>query len=95
MVQVPHLNELQEKYGERGLEVVGVSDEKQDVVAARAEKVGMKYTVALDVASGGHRAYAVTSIPRSFLIDRKGVLVWSGHPASLDEAQLEELLARK
>jgi len=40
------------------------------------------------------RSYGVTSIPRTFLIDRAGRIVFAGHPASLSEAQIRAAIAR-
>lgn len=39
--------------------------------------------------------YSVTGVPSAFLIDAKGIVVWAGHPTSIDiEKEIEELLAK-
>lgn len=45
-------------------------------------------------ASGQPNAYGVQGVPVAFLVDAKGQLVWSGHPAGFDvERQIEALLS--
>lgn len=36
--------------------------------------------------------YDVTGVPKTFLIDRSGELIWSGHPMSLTEELIERVL---
>src|SRR5262245_49723397 len=49
-VSIPHLTELQKKYENRGVVVVGVSDEESSKVKPFVDEQGdkMNYTVALD-----------------------------------------------
>ncbi len=83
---IPHLTKLQEKYRDKGLVVVGISAETPPVVKPFVEKQGkgMNYTVAVDESRKTSRAYmepfGVTGIPWAFVVDRDGLLVWTGHP---------------
>ena len=94
---IPHLTDVQKKFANRSVVVVGVSDEDlskvQPFVDQMAEK--MDYTVAVD--SGGRTsqgymtAYGQNGIPHAFVVDLEGRVAWHGHPMSgLDEA-LEKL----
>ncbi|MBI1349425.1 redoxin domain-containing protein [bacterium] len=94
---IPHLTEVQKKYGERGLVIVGISDEEAETVRPFVAKQGdrMKYTVAIDKEQKTTEAYmgafGLDSIPSAFLVDRKGKVVWFGHP---QDEELEERLER-
>lgn len=93
--QVDHLNQLHERYEADGLVTVAVSNESPDLLRATASELGIAYATAGtqdDVAEG---LYGVRSVPRAFLIDRAGVLVWSGHPATLEEERVRSLLAQR
>ncbi len=92
---IPHLTELQEKYGDNGLVVVGISIEESDVVTAFVKEVGAKmdYTVAVDrrqrTAYNYMAPFSENSIPHAFVVDKSGILVWHGHPA---DPAMERLL---
>jgi thiol-disulfide isomerase/thioredoxin len=88
---IPHLSELQKKYGDRGLVVIGISiDGPQTVANVRpfVEKMGarMEYAVAIDDQGATSLAYMSAweqdSIPYAFLVDRQGRVVWHDNPAS-------------
>lgn len=74
---MPHLNDIQARYGTRGLTVIGLSvDENGPAPVKRfALQTGMKFTVAMandDVLD----AYGpIRSIPTTFFINRKGEVV--------------------
>ena len=102
----PHLSELQTKYKDKGVSVVGVNiweravDEAtftkvKDFVAGQAEK--MSYTVAYDGAAKAMtktymEAAGRNGIPSAFIVDKTGKIAWMGHPAGMDNA-LEGIVA--
>ena len=83
---IPHLTELQNKYGDQGLRVIGITDEEKDVVAPFVAEMGdtMAYTVALDPGQKTMYRYlggfGVASIPHAFVVDKSGKIVWHGNP---------------
>jgi len=91
MVSIPHLSELQAKCKDKGLVVVGVSDEKLDDVKnwlAAKKTLKMDYNVAVDAKGDVYKKYMekVGGIPHAFLVDKTGTIVWQGHPMDgLDE----------
>lgn len=100
-VSIPHLTEVQEKFKDKGVVVIGVSDETVDKVKPFVEKQGdkMDYTVAIDdsdkTSEGYMKAYGQNGIPHAFIVGKKGNVIWHGHPmAGLDQA-LEEIVAGK
>ena len=96
---IPHLTELQKKYKDKGVIVIGISDEKPDTVKRFIEKMGdkMDYVVAIDeedaTSDAYMAAYGQSAIPHAFVVDQEGRVAWHGHPmAGLDEA-VEKIVA--
>ncbi len=92
IASIPHLNEIHEKYKDKGVLLVGISDEPESVVAPVVKQRGMKYLVA----AGGketQQAYGVQGIPHSVLIDPTGTVRWIGHPRNGLDRELEKLIA--
>jgi thiol-disulfide isomerase/thioredoxin len=107
-VSIPHLNEVANKFKDKGLVVIGQDcwERDESLVGPFVEKMGdkMTYRVALDDKNGNERgkmaetwmaAAGQNGIPSAFVIDTKGIVAWIGHPMSLQEAMLEEVLAGK
>lgn len=95
--QVPHLNELSERLGPRGLSILGVATENEDGEVQKTlkfiEKHGFAYGHAFDAESMLSSHFRVQSIPFAVLVDPSGVVVWSGHPSRLTDETLEKALA--
>lgn len=79
---LPYLNAWQEKYGDKGLKIVGVhtpefefEKEKENVQAA-IDKFGIEYAVVQDNEYSTWRAYANRYWPRKYLIDIDGYIVY-------------------
>jgi len=103
---VPHLNELWQKFKDRGLIAIGqdVWEQNDGGVASFVKKMGdqMTYRVALDDKNSEPKgAMAVTwmdaadqnGIPTAFIVNQQGRIAWIGHPMALDEKTLEDILA--
>lgn len=98
---IPHLTELQKKFGAKGVVIVGVTDEELKVVKPFVSRMGAKmdYTVAIDRETktweAYMRAFGYGGIPHAFVVNKDGVIAWEGHPrAGLDEA-LEQIVDGK
>jgi len=89
---IAHLNELNEKYHDQGLEIVGISGEEKSVVEGFRARTPMNYTVALDANQALAGAFQVQAIPQAWLLDKDGRIVWSGHPIALDEQSIARVL---
>ena len=96
----PVLNQLQAKYGAKGLVVVGVSvDEDAAKYKAFAEKKSAAFTIVHDTAHKAAATFNISTMPTSFVVDRKGVVrfVHNGFHGAKSEAeyvkQIEALLA--
>lgn len=96
---IPHLTQLQKKYADRGVVIVGVTDEESSKVKPFVDQMGdkMDYTVAIDragaTAAGYMQKYGINGIPHAFVVDKEGRIAWHGHPMSGLERVLDQLAA--
>jgi len=98
---IPHLTELQKKYKDKGVVVIGVSDEEASVIKPFVDKMGdsMNYVVAAD--DGGKtgqaymQAFGITSIPHAFIVDKAGAIVWEGGISGRFDQALEQVVNGK
>jgi thiol-disulfide isomerase/thioredoxin len=77
--ETPYLQSISEEYRDRGLRVVGVSQDVGDAgddIRAFVERYGVTYTILHDRQMRGLDLYRVNGLPGTFLIDREGVLRW-------------------
>jgi thiol-disulfide isomerase/thioredoxin len=84
---IPHISKLAKKFRDRGVVVVGVTNETDaDKVATFVKGQGddMDYVVAQDdgqkTSEGYMKAFGQGGIPHAFVVDRTGKIVWHGHP---------------
>lgn len=90
----PELHALQQTYEERGVALLVVSLDKS---AERAREYLVEHGFAtdnvlwgsLDEARAVKALYGVGGIPRTFVIDRDGIIRYSGHPARLAAEDIE------
>lgn len=74
---MPHLSTMQSRYSNRGLAVIGASvDETGPVPVKRfAEKLGVKFTIAMANDAVLDAYGPIRSIPTTFFINRRGEIV--------------------
>jgi cytochrome c biogenesis protein CcmG/thiol:disulfide interchange protein DsbE len=72
----PWMNEMQRRYGGRGLTIVAINVDKNPTDAARFLELNQaQFAVAYDHAGATPLAYAVRAMPSSYLIDSRGKVV--------------------
>jgi thiol-disulfide isomerase/thioredoxin len=89
---IPHLNEIYAKYKDKGLQIVGITDEDRAKIKKFEKDVPIEYAVGLDTNGKYAKPFGIQGIPHAVLVDKTGKVVWEGHPMSLKESQIEELL---
>jgi len=96
---MPHLSELQERFKDRGVTVIGVSDESlpkvtsflfsEDRVDGKLQNDRTHYILTTDPDQSVKRDYFLaagqTGIPCAFVIGKDGHVEWIGHPFTMDE----------
>ena len=91
---IPHLTEVQKKYGNQ-VNVVGLSNEESETVKPFVAKMGSEMDYHVGMADkANYQAYmeAIDHIPHAFLVDAKGIVVWQGAPSAIDKP-LSEVIA--
>ena len=92
--QVPRFVELQAKYREKGLEVVGISlDDSPAPVREFRRRYGMTYRVALGDEKVAERWGGILGLPVAFVVDRAGRLR-ARHEGEGDLAAIERDVVR-
>lgn len=89
---IPHLNKLHETTKDKGLIIIGISDEDKRIIKDFIETTPMNYVVASDEKARLKSSLGVKAIPRAFLINKEGKIVWEGHPMSIKESHLAQIL---
>jgi thiol-disulfide isomerase/thioredoxin len=89
---IPHLNEVHKKYKDKGLVIIGVTDEDNQTIRKFTKEVPMDYTPATDRNGKLGKDFGVTGIPHAVLADKTGKIVWEGHPMRLTDAEIEKAL---
>ena len=96
---IPTLNNLQTQYREKGVVVLGISDEPADKIRAFVEAPGAQ--ISFDVAADDHRktarnymmAYGQNGIPHAFVVGKDARVLWHGHPMVGLEKALDQIIA--
>lgn len=97
---MPHLSELQKKYKDYDVTVIGVSDEPLPTVVnflfttwkqdGKIQNDRTEYVLTTDpdesVKNDYFRAAGLRGIPSAFIIGKDGHVEWIGHPMAMDEA---------
>jgi len=92
----PFMNELQSKYGPKGLQIVAINlDAKRDDADRFLTQVPAQFTVAFDAKGDSAKRFEVKGMPSSFLIGRDGRVV-ATHRGFKDEErqEIEALIAK-
>jgi thiol-disulfide isomerase/thioredoxin len=102
---IPHLNELWQKFKDKGVIVIGQDVwDSDEAVAPFMKKMGtnMTYRVALDDKSRNADGFMSSNwwprkinhhgIPTAFII-KDGIIAWIGHPIGLNEQLLDDIIS--
>jgi thiol-disulfide isomerase/thioredoxin len=83
----PHLVELNQKYKDRGVTFLGMTDERRSEAPVDAFIKEFSVDYIIGVGSQSIQTYGVNGVPTAFVINGEGVVQWIGHPMdALDEA---------
>ena len=98
---IPHLNEMNRKYGKQGLQVLGISADEDGERAVRlfSDETHMGYPAAL-AGESTLADFSVRSVPVMFIIDKKGRVAevfrgFNGEIGRSTEQLIKKLLAEK
>ena len=102
VASMPHLAEIQNKYYDKGVQIISVTDEDMDTVGGFLERnvrgkedltyseLTSTYCLTADPDGSTNRDYmeaaGQTGIPTAFIVGKSGLIEWTGHPVNLDDA---------
>lgn len=90
-MSIPHLEKLHKKLADKGVTIIGLTNEKPDEkLEAFIKKMEMTYIVGAGSTSG--QEYGVQGIPSAFIVDAEGTILWRGHPMAGMDEELEKLV---
>ncbi|HOW72842.1 MAG TPA: redoxin domain-containing protein [Phycisphaerae bacterium] len=100
-MSIPHLTELQAKYKDKDVVIIGISDEPPGTIRPFMKNMGdkMVYTIASDKAGTTMRTYlggfGVNGIPYACIVDKSSTIVWHGSPFEELDNTLEQVVTGK
>jgi thiol-disulfide isomerase/thioredoxin len=82
LASMPHLEELNKRYKSKGLQIIGVhaQDGTDDEILKAVKDTKVKYPIART----GRSPIDFSGIPKMFVFNTKGQIVFDGHPAEDD-----------
>jgi len=90
---VPHVNEINETWGPKGLSVIGVTHESARDTEPWIARHGPEYAYAYDKGSKLTSRLGVNSWPRAVILDANGTVIYNGHPQLVTDELLERAVA--
>lgn len=88
-----HLDELHAKFRDRGVVILAVTNEARGLVDKFVKDTDSDHPIVIEEGDSMGE-FGGGGFPSSYLIDPDGNIAWAGHPASLKDSQIEELLPR-
>jgi len=90
---VKFLNQIQKKYKDKELVIVGITAEKKDDIMSFIREHNISYSIGFDEGEKIISEYVSENdgIPVAFLIDREGEIVYKGHPMQMGKILVQVL----
>jgi thiol-disulfide isomerase/thioredoxin len=94
MAAMPHMVELQKEYGDKGIQIVGISlDKSMDTLKQTlADKPDMSWPQHYDPDRVITKQFGVSGIPTIYILSPEGEVLWHGHPNEM-VAPLKQAMA--
>lgn len=74
-LEMPAMDALYQQYRKKGLEILAVNvGQKKEAVRSFAAELGVSYPILIDPEEKGSRLLGVTDVPRTYVIDRGGIV---------------------
>lgn len=92
---IPHMNELTEKFKDKPVQFIAITDEDETIVRKFLKKKPIHGWVGVDGDKSVDKAYGVTAIPHTVIVDQQGQIADVTYPLAVTEQRLDDLLAGK
>ena len=74
-LEMPAMDTLYKQYRRKGLEILAVNvGQKKETVRTFAAELGVSYPLLIDPEEKASRLFGVTDVPRTYVIDRNGIV---------------------
>lgn len=94
LANVPHINEVQQHFAnDTNVVFISITDESKQKIEPFLKKRKLNGWIACDVEREIHKAYGVSGIPKTFIINTKGIVVYDGRPEKLTTTIIEQIKA--
>lgn len=91
----PHLNELTEKYKDKPVQFISITNEGEEKVDAFLKRRTIRGWVGLDLRRSVQKAYEEYGLPKTVVVDKSGNIAAILNAKNLNEMMLDQLLAGK
>ena len=92
--EMPAMEKLYGKYGRKGLVILAVNvGQRKETVQRLVKDLGVSYPVLLDQDRKMAGSYDVVGVPRTYMIDRKGVIRYKILGSASDEMLKKQILS--
>lgn len=88
------LNALHKKYAQKGLVIIGVSQESAEEVQPFLAKFPMQYPHAVEDSMSLHKSLCIKALPYAIIVDKSNKIIWRGQPSKINEALIVSLLSK-
>jgi uncharacterized protein (TIGR03435 family) len=92
---IPHMNGLTEKFKDKPVQFISITDEDEATVRDFLKKKPISGWVGVDDGKSVSKAYGVTGIPHTVIVDQQGQIADVTSPGAVTEQRLNDLLAGK
>lgn len=90
---IPHMNKLADEFKDQPLQFIAVTDEDAKTVKPFLKKRPIHAWIGLDTDKSMRKAYGITGIPTTVIVDRDGQLLGVTSPHRLTSTLLKQVLA--
>ena len=81
---IPELNKWAEEF-KNDMVIIGMSDEKPELVSKFMESTKMNYFVGIDTQKRASKVLGVQGIPHVMIVSKDGIVRWQGFPGSPED----------
>lgn len=92
--EMPAMEKIYGKYGRKGLVILAVNvGQRRDIVITLVRGLGISYPVLLDTNRQMATKYDVAGVPRTYLVDRNGVIRYKIIGSASEELLVKQVLS--
>ncbi len=92
---IPHINEMAEKYGNEDVIFISMNSfDKKEKIEKFLQKTKMSTYIAMDDEMKTYNDFNVGAMPKTYLIDKNGLLRWQGVPGLVTDEFMQSYLEK-